>query len=305
MSTPQGAMVRLEKTLESNSSIENTKLFQQTRQRLRSHRQQECIGGVEHSEACMARRTLHAGLGSAAEEHSTATCQPLTESSLRGEASAPLERASRARRGTRELLYDMVNSMASREWWPSPSDPMHERAPSERAVANALQQQSPSHTPSKLRLMSFNNDQTSVATGFGRRSSRVVPEPETETEMLPPPRPSSDTPAASPLTQRPASLQLPPGVLPSQPPERRKQRRRSRMSKECAVGLAPPQLTTLASWGCLSSSLAAPRYATHSGPLSCAAYESSRKEAAVRPGGPANVVDAVALRPTGRAERCS
>ena len=89
----EGAMERLEKTLDSNASTENTNLVQQTRRRLRSH--QVATGTCNKAMfAAEAGGVLHTA------------CQPLGKD----EAGAPQARR-KSRRLTREAITDVMSSV--------------------------------------------------------------------------------------------------------------------------------------------------------------------------------------------------
>lgn len=157
----EGAMERLEKTLDSNASTENTNLVQQTRRRLRSH--QVATGTCNKAMfAAEAGGVLHTA------------CQPLGKD----EAGAPQARR-KSRRLTREAITDVMSSVtesvrrrASKECFATGTDGRRRPSISERAPVTNL---------------------SSII-----RSNQVEPEPTATSELTQPPerarqrRPSRD-----------------------------------------------------------------------------------------------------------------
>ena len=121
----ESAMERLEKTLESNATLENTNLVQQTRKRLRSHQ----VATGTCNQHMFAASDLPGVLHTA--------CQPLGK----GEAGAPQARR-RSRLMSREAISDVMSSVtdgvrrrASKEW--TGTDERRRRSSSERRPSSS------------------------------------------------------------------------------------------------------------------------------------------------------------------------
>ena len=151
----EGAMERLEKTLESNASIENTKLVQQTRRRLRSH---QVLTGTcnQHMSAAEAGGVLHP------------TCQPALGKS---EDGAPQSRRRLPRRLTREAIADVMNSV---------TEGVRRRAPKEGCTAGT----------DERRCLPSSERAPVIKFSSSIRSNQVEPEPTATSELTPPPEPA-------------------------------------------------------------------------------------------------------------------
>ena len=158
----EGAMERLEKTLESNASLENTNLVQQTRRRLRSHQVATgtCSKGMFAAEAGGVLDTA---------------CQPLGK----GEDGAPQARRQ-SRRLTREAIADVMSSVTER---------VRRRRASKECYATGTDGR---RRPSSSERAPVTNFSSSI------RSNQVEPEPTATSELTQPPerarqrRPSRD-----------------------------------------------------------------------------------------------------------------